>query len=507
MKKKLSHEEMLRNPRFRRHMVKRNFEVFIKTYFHKYITHGLSAFHKRWINYASDLSLTNLLVTGFRNSGKSTILSHLYPLWAIIGVQQIKNIVIVTYNIQKAKQILLNIRHECEKNTIFKKDLGPFEQSEGPWNSYQLYFPNYNAWITIISTDQSPRGFRTEGVRPELIICDDLESLDSVKTRENRDKLYTWLKSELIPAGSENARFIIIGTPLHVDSLFSRIKNEITSGEMLGTVDFVPILDELGEPTWKERYSSRDDVLDERKRKGIPEVTWRVEYMLEAIADDNQIIRLEHIKYYDPTEPRKGYFVRTIISVDPASTANPNSDYSGVIEMTLWRHNNEKIIYIEGVHNLRLEHKDLIIYTSSLAKNCKYGNPRVYIEDVGFQNTLVSMLEKEGISAESHSIRGRDKKDRLIESSLLITNGNVLFPLGKSKILVDQLIGFGIDRYDDLVDSLTQGILVVAEEPTIGILEIAREDMANKKNEKNKMDPRSPGSMSAWVMASGGPFN
>lgn len=495
--------KILREQKLRTAIASRDFTAFIKIYFSNHITDALAVFHKRWIKLVSDLSVSSLVVSAFRSSGKSTIISHLYPLWSIVGVQKVRNILIVTYNMQKAEHILKNIKREMEDNSLFKKDLGPFKESRGPWNSYVLYVPKYNAWIEILSTDQSPRGLRHDERRPDLIICDDMESLESVKTKESRDKLYEWYKSELVPAGSDNARYIVIGTPLHPDSLFSRLKKEIDLGDMYGTVDMTPILDSDNIPTWGEKYKSKDDIDDFRTRKGIPEVTWLVEYMLETMADDSQIIRPEHIHYYESDEKRGGYYIETIISVDPAATANPTSDYSGIVVLSVWQEENIRRIYVDEVHNLRFEHQDLVTHIASLVKNSKYENVKVYIENVGFQATLVTLLGKEGISAQTFPVKGKDKRTRLIECSVTIANGTVVFPKAKAQILIDEILGFGIDRYDDLVDALTQGILVIAEAPTNGMLELARQDMA-KMHDKTKSDPRSPGSLASWVIASQG---
>lgn len=495
--------KILREQKLRTAIASRDFTAFIKIYFPNHITDDLAVFHKRWIKLVSDMSVSNLVVSAFRSSGKSTILSHLYPLWAIVGVQKVRNILIVTYNMQKAEQILKNIKHEMEDNSLFKKDLGPFKESRGPWNSYVLYIPKYNAWIQILSTDQSPRGLRNDERRPDLIICDDIESLESVKTKENREKKYNWYKSELVPAGSDNARYIVIGTPLHSDSLFSRLKKEIDSGDMYGIVDMTPILDSTDTPAWIEKYKSKSDIDNFRKRRGIPEVTWLVEYMLETMADDFQIIRPEHIHYYDPSEGRKGYYVETIVSVDPAATANPTSDYSGIVVLSIWQEEGGSRIYVDDVYNLKLEHQDLVTYIATLVKNSRYGNVKVYIENVGFQATLVTLLSKEKVSAQTFSIKGKDKRTRLLECFATIANGTIMFPKSKVQILIDEILGFGIDRYDDLVDALTQGILAIAEAPTNGMLELAREDMAKIKNKKNN-DPRSPGSLTGWVIASQG---
>lgn len=84
----------------------------------------------------------------------------------------------------------------------------------------------------MLSSDQSIRGIRHGSHRPELIIADDLENLQSVKTRESRDKLYEWFTKELIPLGDlKKTRIVILGNMLHRDSLLMRMRDEIDTGK------------------------------------------------------------------------------------------------------------------------------------------------------------------------------------------------------------------------------------------------------------------------------------
>ena len=65
-----------------------------------------------------------------------------------------------------------------------------------------------------VSIDQAVRRLRHGQYRPDLIICDDIEDLDSVKTLEGRDKTYRWVKGELLPAGDTNTTTVLSVTLL-----------------------------------------------------------------------------------------------------------------------------------------------------------------------------------------------------------------------------------------------------------------------------------------------------
>lgn len=491
-------KKIIEDPKIRIGAAREDFMSFIRIYFSDHIKHSLADFHREWIKMVQDVSIPNILLSGFRNSGKSTLISTLFPLWAITGKFAVKSVLLVTINIQKAEQILRNIKIEMESNPLFRKDLGPFRLSKGPWNSYILYIPKYDAWIQILSIDQSPRGLKSRHTRPEIILCDDMESLDSVKTQKSRDELYDWYKSELVPAGSEKPRYIFIGTPLHADSLFSRLSNEIRDGVMSGIVSVTPILDKDNNPTWPARFPIKDSVIHEKFNKGLPDYIWQVEYMLETMVSDDQIIKLDDISYYDPDLPIEGNHIRTYISVDPAATANPGSNFSGVLIMSIWEKDKIRKIYVEQVHKLKLQHQRLVKFLASLTKSIiGRGKITVYVEDVNFQSTIVTLLKNEDVDAETFSMKGRGKFDRLVESSPLIQNGTVVLVEGESRELVQQVTQFDPDKNNDLVDALTQGILISQEKPVHGFLELIRQDN-NKPRSQDFMRPRS---MTDWVNA------
>ena len=72
----------------------------------------------------------------------------------------------------------------------------------------------------VASIESSIRGIKHGPHRPQLIICDDLEDLDIVKTRK-RDKMFQWLMGATYSSRRKNTRLIVIGTRLHNDSIIT----------------------------------------------------------------------------------------------------------------------------------------------------------------------------------------------------------------------------------------------------------------------------------------------
>jgi len=78
------------------------------------------------------------------------------------------------------------------------------------------------------------RGLRHRQYRPDLVIIDDVEDLESVKTKENRDKLWDWFAGEVMPIGDVGTKIVVVGNLLHEDSLMMRLQENIQLGKMDG---------------------------------------------------------------------------------------------------------------------------------------------------------------------------------------------------------------------------------------------------------------------------------
>lgn len=88
---------------------------------------------------------------------------------------------------------------------------------------------------------------------------------------------------------------------------------------------------------------------------------------------------------------------------------------------------------------------------------------KLYIESVAFQAALPQLLRREGRYVEEATVRG-DKRSRLAITSPLIQNGTILFPRKGAEELIQQLVGFGVEKHDDLVDAFTLLIHKLIEE-------------------------------------------
>lgn len=456
--------KMIKDKLVRTSITKDSFLYFFHFYYAHYVKYETADFQKEIIHYLEKSSIENLYVCAFRGSGKSTMITTAYPLWAILGKQQKKFCIIFCQTQAQAKQHMMNIKRELEDNDLLKKDLGPFSEDSDEWGSRSLVFKKHGARITVASTDQSIRGLRHHEHRPDLFICDDVEDVQSTKTREGRNKTYEWLYSEVMPAGDRNTRLIVVGNLLHEDSLLMRIKGDTENGRSKGIFKQYPLLDKDDVCLWLGKYPTVKDIEDE-KLKVASEVSWQREYLLRIIPSDDQVIYPEWLKYYSelPGKNHKAYR-GTYASVDLAISTKDTADYTTIVSAHIYgRCEKLKIYILPNPINVKLNFPAQV----ELMKDFKNTNlpsykDKLFVESVAYQEALPQLLNSHGVKAEAVKPKG-DKRTRLAMTSANIKSGMIKFPEKGCEELIEQLVGFGVEKHDDLADAFSMLINVVLE--------------------------------------------
>ena len=458
-------KKIIKDHALRKALTKESHFWFFHVYFPHYVKSATAPFQKEMFSLTEDESIKKLVIVSFRGSGKSTIVNMSYPIWAIMGKPQRKFILLLGRTQQQARQHLKNLKIELEGNKLLRADLGPFEEEEDEWNSYSLVIPKYNARITAASSEQSVRGIRHGQHRPEVIICDDIEDLASVKTLESRDKTHQWLTSEVIPAGSQDTRVIVIGNLLHEDSLIMRLKNAIENDEAEGVFREYPLLTEDGKCLWPGKYADAEAIEKERRRVGN-NIAWQREYLLQIVTDRDRVIYPEWIMHYDEVPPLHMKSYRgAYIGIDLAISTKAHADYTAMVCCYVFKSGKDCKIYIRpNPINERMSHMHTLATAKELSETIDMNSKaRLFVEEVGYQGSVTEQLKHAGYPTEGVKIMGHDKRSRLATISHLVEQGTVLFPRKGADRLIKQLTGFGMERHDDLADAFSILISQVAK--------------------------------------------
>jgi len=429
------------------------------------VTHETARFHKELFSITEDESIPMAVIVAFRGSGKSTIMNMSYPIWAILGQQKKKFVVMLSQTQRQARQHLMNLKRELEQNKLLRADLGPFEEQADEWGSYALVIPKYDARIIAASTEQSIRGLRHGQYRPDLIICDDVEDLESVKTKESRDKTHQWLVGDVIPAGDLNTRIIVVGNLLHEDSVLMRLQQGIKDNNLKGIYRSYPLLDDNNQCAWPGKYPDNESIGNLKKRVGN-DTAWYREYLLRIISNSERVIHPEWLCYYDEIPKSREHFFFPAIGIDLAISEKTTADYTAMVAALVYIVDERPLIYIlPHPINQRLTFPDAIQAVKSLANSIRKGDyPDVYVEDVGYQRAFIHQLQDDYcMQVEGVNFGRLDKRSRLAIASNSVKRGYVVFPRHGAEELIQEITNFGVEKHDDLADAFSMLIMKILE--------------------------------------------
>jgi phage terminase large subunit-like protein len=461
--------ETFKIKKLRRAATQRDHSLFFHIYLHDHAKYPTAPFQQKLFKLAQDDSLKFLVIEAFRGSAKSTIMALAYPIWSIIGEQHKKFILIICQTQAQARQTLKNIKDELTDNKLLKRELGPFDEPDDEWRANSIVIPKFGARITAVSLDTSVRGMKHGSYRPDLIICDDLEDLASVKVKDNRDKLYKWFFGDLMPMGDISTKVVVIGTRLHDDSLLMRLKEDIISGALSGTVRSYPLINDKNKIAWPGKFPNMAAI--ESLRKTIPSIqSWSREYLLKIIDDEETVVRRDWIKRYTnmPSIEDPDFFM-TLTGVDLAITEDTKADCTAAVSMSVFRDRDGA--WKAYVHpfplNDQIGFPDARARLKMISKVLGHGQPTpLYIESVQYQKAMPQDLRHDGFPAEEFKVHGQDKRMRLSLITHLIQEGIILFPESGCEELLSQLINFGAERHDDLADAFAIAAHIVMEKIT-----------------------------------------
>jgi len=448
-------QKIINDNSVRRQVVKESHLWFFHIYFCHYIQYETANFQKEMFSITEDQTTPLSVIVAFRGSGKSTIITTSYPIWSILGKQQKKFVVILSQTQQQAKQHLANLRRELENNDLLKKDLGPFKEESNEWGIGAIFIPRYNARIVIASCEQSIRGMRHGQHRPDLILCDDIEDLNSTRQMDGRNKTHAWFSGEFLPLGSEKTKIIVVGNLLHEDSLLMRLKAKMEKKEMEGVFREYPIINDLDQILWKGRFKDKTEIEKLRKKIG-DEVTWFREYMLTIISNEERVIFPEWIQFYDDSNlPENEEPQKVIIAVDLAVSQKASADNTAIVIAKVYGYGKDLRIYIERkMINRKMTHPETITALKNLNMMYQTFNKMIVIENNGYQLAMEQSLIEEGLIVRGITSKA-DKRTRLAMTSEFVKSGKIKFPQNFNKTLIQQITNFGVEKHDDLADAFS----------------------------------------------------
>lgn len=437
------------------------------------------------------------VVAAPRGHAKSTNLTFKGSMHAVL-YQYKHYVIIISDSSDQAEGFLENIRVEFEENTAIREDFG--DLTGKVWRSNVLVTSS-NIKMEAIGSGKKIRGRKHRNWRPDLLILDDVENDENVRTTEQRAKLDNWFKKAVSKAGDDYTDIVYIGTLLHYDSLLANtLKNPAYRAIKYQAVLSFSAAEDLWQH-WTEIFTDLSN--DERERDALAffhehqaamlegtKVLWeeklsyydlmvmRVsegesafnsEMQNEPINPDDCIFNEEWFDYYNEAEVNfRDPVFQFFGFVDPSLGKSKKSDFSAII--TLVKHKSTGYMYVLDA-DIERRHPDRII-TDVLEKEkwlrASYGHgyKKLGAEVNQFQWFLKEELAKASARAGLYLPieEVQQTSDKVMRVQTLqpdIKNKYIKFN-PRHKRLLEQLKQFPMGAHDDGPDAL-EGARTIAK--------------------------------------------
>jgi hypothetical protein len=431
-----------------RNLFSGSFLEFVKYFCSEYLTSSIPEFHKEVYNLLP--ASPRIALASPRGHGKSTIASVFYPLWLALFEKR-QDITIISASEGLAIEWLRKIKRELEINRKIIAFFGELKSDK--WSEGQIILKNSKR----VNIRARGAGGQIRGFRPDVLICDDLETNESVESEEQRKKLKDWIFKDCLNTLMPEGQFIIIGTIIHPLSVLSDLLAVDNGWVKKKYQAYIDGRQEAGNELWGELWSH--EKLQQRKRE-IGSWAFASEYMNNPVSDETVPIKESQIRYWK--EFPQTY--SSVLTVDPAYSDDEKADFKTCLHTAIDQQMNRYSASYIRTHSPIGEFQDAIINLWLQNKNTitAIGIPNSGVEKAFFDSFLKKCEErkvyppvvelKNSFTQTGTSISIRGKKARVTAAL------QPLFEQGKYFIhpdhieLREELLTIGSSRWDDLVD-------------------------------------------------------
>ena len=412
-------------------------------------------FHKEILDLISNKDNRRVGVIAPRGHAKSTTVDMTYPLWAGCFEQE-EFVVIISDTYTQAAEFINALKDEFENNPKIKWLFGNMKGDD--WQDGEFVLSNGIKYAAK-GSGMKIRGIRHRHTRPTLMIFDDIENDENIKSAEQRQKLYHWFTKAAIPALARGGRAVVIGTILHFDSLVNKVMKQQDIFKSWQTRVFYAITtDEDGteHALWPEHRSleklksMRDNPNDQ---EFVGSIAFAQEYQHKPFSEEDAIIKPDWIKECEPSQAPDEYSRQVrVLTVDPAASERQTADPTAMIVADLGADGN---VYVRAIRNQRTSPS---ITAETIQNLYETYQPQV----VGIEQGALGLVFRDLLAG--LPVIGlkpdKDKVRRLLAVSRFFEAGKVFLvkDIQNGQALREQLIEFPKGTHDDMVDAIVYAI-------------------------------------------------
>jgi predicted phage terminase large subunit-like protein len=442
-----------------------------------------------------------------RNHAKSTAITFAYTLAATLFRER-KFALIVSDTESQAVNFLGLIKQELGENQDLIKLFGlkVDEKGQVAFNKDSesdliVEFSDGNKFRIIAKgSEQKLRGLLWNGLRPDLIVCDDMENDEIVMNQDRRKKFQRWFYGALLPCRAQSGIVRYVGTILHMDSMLENLmpvtsdkqtiheslKSYTTRRTLWRSVKYRAHSDDFNDILWPERWPEAKLKAERAEyiRQGLGDV-YSQEYL--NIPIDEASSYFKKVDFLPMVAADRQSALNYYITVDLAIGDKQKSDYSVFLVAGV---DEDRRIQVRNVIRERLDGREIV--ETLIALNNTYKPFAIGVEEGQISKAIGPFLFETMIARNSFPLierlkhMGTDKlaRSRSIQARMRAKSMKFDKEGDWYQIFEDECMRFPRDKHDDQVDAFSYlGLMLdkLLEAPTKD--EIKEEEYATEYRE------------------------
>ena len=421
-----------------------------------------------------------------RRHAKSTAITLAYALASVLFRSR-RYVLVVSDTITQATQFLGDIKRELLDNDNLRQLFKIQEFVKDTEDDIIVKCQDGHEFrVSAKGAEQKLRGLKWKSLRPDLIICDDLENDEIVLNKDRREKFKRWFYGALIPSLSAKGVVRVIGTVLHEDSLLNNLMP--SEWDKQTKVEPLKVSNIDKRRAWKSfKYDAHTDDFKKILWPQMYSADWFIdkqhEYSLQGLADvysqeyrnrpiDESVAYFKRTDFIGSTAEERKSRLNYYVSADLAISKDETADYSVFLVAGV---DENKNIHIKNVVRERLDGREIVDLIFALHETYK---PELFgIEEMQVSKAIGPFLREEmvkravypNILALKHG--GKDKISRARSMQARVRAHSVKFDKDADwyPVFEDELCKFPRGTKDDQVDAFAYiGLMLdsLVEAPT-----------------------------------------
>lgn len=435
------------------------------------------ACHREWWELCTSTN-RYVAIAAPRNHAKSTAITFAYTLAATLFRER-KFVLIVSDTESQAVNFLGLIKQELGENQDLIKlfglkldDKGQVVFNKDAESDLIVEFADGEKFRIIAKgSEQKLRGLLWNGLRPDLVVCDDMENDEIVMNQDRRKKFQRWFYGALLPCRAQNGVVRYVGTILHMDAMLENLmpvesdkrtvheelKMYTTKKTLWKSVKYRAHNDDFTCLLWPERWPKEklQAEREEYQRQGLGDV-YSQEYLNIPIDESTSYFR--KADFLPINEADRKMNLNYYITVDLAISSKQTADWSAFLIAGV---DENRRIQVKNVIRERLDGKEIVDLLLSLQN--VYHPIAIGIEESQISKAIGPFMYEQMIATNQFATifplkhMGLDKlsRSRSIQARMRAKSVKFDKEMDWYQKFEDECIRFPRDKHDDQVDAFS----------------------------------------------------